>query len=55
MQLFPESQNPIEALRFTVGYTGLTNEDEPALGYKYGLQVAIDVVTGYVLYDGSGG
>ncbi len=49
------SQSPHEALRFIVGHSAVTNEDEPAPGYKFGVQVATDDVTGYVLYDGSCG
>ena len=44
------SKSPHKALRFIVGHSAVTNEDEPALGYKFGLQATKHDVTRYVLY-----
>lgn len=45
------SQSPHEALRFVIGRSSVTNEDEAAPGYSFGLQIATENVKGFVLYD----
>lgn len=47
------SQSPHEALRFIVGRSSITNDDEAAPGYSFSLQITTENVKGFVLYDSS--